>query len=153
MVTERRQTLRRETDREMGLDRDDLFLLLESYKNTIELNTTLLERQEALNTSIERILGELVKICGDQAAIAADIGKLPGEIRDLIEALCAGTADRCEDLKTAIDDHRKEEAREHSAHALRIYGAFGILGTLTIALVGLLVKIWPTLNNVPTTGP
>jgi hypothetical protein len=153
VVTERRKYHRRETDRDMGLDRDDLFLLLESYKNTIALNTTLLERQEALNASIERILDELVKICGSQVTIAADIGKLPAEIRDLIDVLCSGTADHCETLKRSIDDHRKEEAREHGAHTLRIYGAFGILGTLTIALVGLLVKIWPTLNTIAVPGP
>lgn len=146
MATERRKGYRRETDRDFGLDRDDLFLLLESYKNTIELNTTLLERQEALNASIERILGELVKICGNQVTIAADIGKLPGEMRELIDALCNGTSSRFEDLRDTIEDHRKEEIREHGSHNLRIYGAFGILGTLTIALIGLIVKIWPSLS-------
>lgn len=135
----------REVDGDMGLDRDDLFLLLESYKNTIELSTSVLERQEALNASIERILGELVKICGNQVTITADIGKLPAEIRDLIDNLCTGTAVKCDDLKQTINIHRKEAAREHTSQTLRIYGAFGVLATLTIALVGLLVKIWPML--------
>lgn len=145
MATERRKQFRREIDKDMGLDRDDLFLLLESYRNTIELSTSVLERQEVLNASIERILGELVKICGNQVAITTEVGKLPGEFRDLIDALCSGTAARCEDLQKTINGNRKDEAKEHGSHTLRIYGAFGILGTLAIALVGLLVKIWPTI--------
>lgn len=153
MAAERRKNFRRQNDRDMGLDRDDLVLLLESYKNTIELSTSVLERQEILNASIERILGELVKICGNQATIAAEVGKLPGEFRDLIDALCAGTADRCEDVKQTIETHRKEEVKEHGAHTLRLYGAFGVLGALVIALVGLIAKIWPTLSTTSVAIP
>lgn len=145
MATERRKAYRRDTDKDMGLDRDDLFLLLESYRNTIELSTSVLERQEVLNASIERILNELVKICGNQVTITADIGKLPGEFRQLVDALCSGTAGKCDDLKATIDDLRNEQTKEHGSQNLRIYGAFGVLGTLAIALVGLLVKIWPTI--------
>lgn len=145
MTTERRRDYRRETDRDMGLDRDDLFLLLESYKNTIELSTSVLERQEILNASIERILSELVKICGNQVTITTDIGRLPGEFRALIDSLCSGTAGKCDELQKAIENNRKEAARDHNTHSLRIYGAFGILGALLVALLSLLVKVWPNL--------
>ena len=137
---ERRQKIRRQMDRDLGLARDDLFLVLETYRNSIEHSTTVLGRLETITAGIERIRAELVKTCDTQSAIAADIGKLPGAVRDLIDQ-----------VTHTIDDHRKEQAREHGAQTLRIYGAFGILGTLAIALLGLIVKIWPALSTVPGT--
>jgi hypothetical protein len=125
MTAERRSYFRRGSDKDPGLDRDDLFLLLESYRNTIELNTTLLERQEILNNRMEKVLTEVVKICGNQCAIASEIGKLPGQLQLLIESL------------------RTAEIKDHSGLKLQIYAAFTILGGLTIALLSLLVKIWP----------
>lgn len=125
MATERRSYFRRGTDKDPGLDRDDIFLLLESYRNTIELNTTLLERQEVLNARIEKVLAEVVKLCASQSAIAAEIGKLPGQIQLLIETM------------------RNAEITEHHGLKLQMYAAFSLLGGLILALLGLLVKIWP----------
>jgi hypothetical protein len=153
MAIERRSNHRRETDRDIGLDRDDLFLLLESYRNTIELNTTLLERQEVLNRGLEKILAEIIKICGNQADIAADIAKLPGDIRASIETLCSSTVKKCEEVGKTIDNHRAAEVKEHAGLTLRIYAAFSVLGALAVALVGLLIKIWPNLSKTPIPFP
>lgn len=120
---------------DVGLDRDDLFLLLESYRNTIELNTTLLERQDTLNAGLEKILGELVKICANQVTLSTDIGNLSGETFALVKG------------------HRVEEIKEHSGLSLRIYAAFSLLGALTLALIGLLIKIWPLITTTPTVYP
>jgi hypothetical protein len=125
MGIERRSYFRRGTDKDPGLDRDDLFLLLESYRNTIELNTTLLERQEILNSRIEKVLSEVIKICTSQSAIAAEVGKLPTQIQILIDTM------------------RTAESKEHNDLKLQLYAAFGVLGALALALIGLLVKIWP----------
>jgi hypothetical protein len=141
---DRRRNPRRENDADPGLDRDDLFLLLESYRNTIELNTTLLERQESLNAGLERILTELVSLCGSTAGIAADIGKIPGSVRDICDALCTATTGRVDTIEKTIHANRREEVDEHNRHTLRIYAAFGVLAAIVLALVGLMVKIWPT---------
>ncbi|MGD2072029.1 MAG: hypothetical protein PVG65_00865 [Candidatus Thorarchaeota archaeon] len=42
-----------------NLSREDLFLLLESYKNQIRLNTTLLEKQEQVIQSQNRVIEKL----------------------------------------------------------------------------------------------
>lgn len=137
------QDRRRHIRREMDLDRDELFFLLESYRNMIELNTTLLERQEILNHGIERILSEAAKICTNQGAIAKEIGKLPEAVRDLINALCAASVDKMQEVKEEIQSNRKSENDEHHAHALRIYAAYGLLTTVILGLIGLIAKIWP----------
>lgn len=138
-TADRRRKFRREND----LDRDELFFLLESYRNMIELNTTLLERQEVLNKGIERILTEAAKICANQSAIAADIGKLPEATRKLIAALGAASESKLQEVKEEIQGNRKAENDEHHAHTLRMYGAYGVLITVILALIGLIVKVWP----------
>lgn len=143
MQPERRQYLRRASDRDPGLDRDDLFLLMESYRNTIELNTTLLERQDTLNQGLERVLHEIGNVCSHQMGLTAEIGKLPREFRDLIDALSKGTATLCDELKKTIEGNRKDEAAEHSKHTVRMYGAFAALTTIIISLIGIILKLWP----------
>jgi uncharacterized membrane protein len=109
MALERRKTIRRDTD--VGLDRDDLYLLMESYRNTIELNTTLIERQETLNTGIERILTDIAKICGDQFS-----------------------------LREALSANRIEETKEHARGIVHLYGIIGLLLTIIIGLLAIIVK-------------
>lgn len=114
MQPERRQTSRRESDRESGLFRDDLFLLMEAYRNTIELNTTLLERQDAINQGLERVLRDVSATCETQAELIA-----------------------------VVNNNRLAEAAEHSRHTTRLYGAFAALTSIILALIALIVKIWP----------
>lgn len=139
------QDRRRQIRREMDLDRDELFFLLESYRNMIELNTTLLERQEVINHGIERIIAETAKICASQSAIAATIGKLPEALRDLINALCAASVDTMQEVKKEIQSNRQAENDEHHAHTLRIYAAYGLSITAILALISLIAKVWPSI--------
>ena len=48
------------------------------------------------------------------------------------------TASQVDATLTALD--RADEAKEHAGLKLQLYGAFGVLGALVIALIGLLVK-------------
>lgn len=136
------QDRRRHIRREMDLDRDELFFLLESYRNMIELNTTLLERQEVINKGIEKALTDTAKISSNQAVIVADIGKLPETIGKHITAMIAIQEDNLKEVKTALQNNRKAENNEHHAHTLRIYGAYGVLTTIILALIGLIAKLW-----------
>jgi hypothetical protein len=114
-TTERRRQMRREDDQAFGLDREDLFLLLEAYKNTIELNTTLIERQEMTSAGVEKISGELANICTRLATMASEMA-----------------------------DDRIAELEEHHSLTLRLYGAYAVLGAIVLGLLGLIAKIWPT---------
>jgi hypothetical protein len=114
----------------IGIDRDDLFLLMESYKNTIELNTTLLERQEVLNQNIDRAMTEIAGLCAAQTAIMEEVKKIPAAITAHQTALVA-----------TIEGHRKNEIKEHSTHTNRIYVAMIGMGVIIISLVGLVAKL------------
>jgi hypothetical protein len=102
---------RQEAARAARLDREDLYLLMESYQNTITLNTTLLERQDILNANIERVIKELVTVCASQADIIA-----------------------------AVRAARTDEIKEHAGHNNRVYVALvGMVGII-LTLIGLLVS-------------
>jgi hypothetical protein len=140
---ERRNLQRRQDDAGQGLGRDDLYLLLESYRNSIELNTTLLERQELINEGQGRILAQVVAICETQAKVLERLNGLPADLHTAIDALCGATAARCEGLGEQLREHAAETFKEHQGHRLRIYGAYVGMGTIILGLIGLLAKVWP----------
>lgn len=121
---------RRQSARAAPLDREDLYLLMESYKNTVELNTTLLDRQETLNNNIEKVIAELVNICGNQNEIMKYLDNNKDDCK-------TGHADIVSEMQAA----RVSEVKEHSAHNNRIYIAFVGMGVIIISLIGLLAKV------------
>lgn len=128
-ITEAEMIGRRETARSAALDREDLFLLMESYQNTISLNTTLLERQDTLNANIERTIQELLGICENQAKILEEIRRI-GPI----------TQKRADAILAELVAARVAEVKEHSGHNNRIYVALvGMVG-IVVTLIGLLFR-------------
>jgi hypothetical protein len=99
---------------------------MESYRNTIEMNTQLIERQEVLHAALEKIVAHVEKLSANQTAITDLIKSIP------------------EKIKTAADRNRQETLKEHHAHTMRLYGAFSVLAVIIISLLGLVSKIWPT---------
>jgi hypothetical protein len=129
MSAERRSYFRRGTDHDTGIDLELLTLLRETFQNSFESSITLLERQEVLNGKMEKLLNEINSLCARQATMAAALDKLPG------------------DMRSHSQTQRADEAKEHAGLKLQLYGAFGVLGALVIALISLLVKIWPHIPN------
>lgn len=134
---------RQEAARAASLDREDLYLLMESYQNTIALNTTLLERQEILNANIERVIKELIAICGNQAKTLEELRGFKTAAHDDSEKAKAAAHDDNEKILAALDAGRLAEVKEHSAHNNRIYIALAGMISIILALIGLLVKVWP----------
>ncbi len=142
MAIDRRHKIRREDDREGGFDRDDIFLLLESYRNTIELNTTLLERQDVLNQSIEPIKAELANICSNQAQFSARLTEILKEFENSANDRIERTGDQYDTIRQMIDQNRAAETTEHSNHTMRLHAAIAAMGSIIIGLIGLVAKLW-----------
>jgi len=70
----------RQDDRSGLLSRDDLFLLMESYKNTIELNTTLLEQQKAIVDGNKAITESNARICKEIEEVVKKLDTCAAEI-------------------------------------------------------------------------
>ena len=112
------------------LSRDDLFLLMESYRNTIELNTTLLEQQKLIVDTNKHIIDLNVKICEE---IAGVIKKLD---------VCAVELNK---THQQWNESRIKYNAQNSEEHIKLKGYLNILavatGTLCISAVGALVKV------------
>jgi hypothetical protein len=146
MINQRRFSMAaRDADK---IDRDDLFLLMESYKNTIELNTTLLERQELVNSMQIKLMESIKEICTNQSLILSEIKAVPDAFLTVAEKI-AGEIKQLNDHHTrelrAIKDNvvngRNAEIKEHAGHNLRIYVALSGMVAVVAALVGLIVTL------------
>jgi hypothetical protein len=123
---------RRKDARGAALDREDLYLLMESYDNTVTLNTKLLERQDTLNANIERTIAELTGICENQARILDEMRQiLPGAKAE------AGA------IMAELAAMRLAEVKAHSGHNNRIYVALVGMVAIVASLIGLLFKARP----------
>lgn len=111
---ERRLAHRRQDDAALAIGREELCLLLESYRESIASNTTILAHQE--------------KITDGQQAIITQIASISESLSRLADQLRA---------------HTQETYREHHGHRLRMYGAYVGLVTIILGLIGLLAKVWP----------
>jgi hypothetical protein len=136
------------------VNRDDLLLMMESYKNQIELNTTLLTRQEVIITKQEEIIAKqeeavtkLTEILALQGKVLASVGAVPDSIEKLVHQLCEATGETCKGINTALDKSlsaaRQAQIREHNGINNRIYLGWVGMGTIVIALIGLIVKLLP----------
>jgi len=128
------------------LSRDDLFLLLESYKNTIQLNTTLCEQQkQILNKqnlvcdSITKILNEikyLVKINteidykGNQKLVVDGIGNVKDKVDDVNNT-----------VKLEFSTHKMDVIKDHSGITIKLYIAFGGMISIIITLIGIIMYL------------
>jgi hypothetical protein len=130
-----------------AVNRDDLLLMMESYKNQIELNTTLLTRQEVIITKQEEIIGKLAEILDLQSKVLVDVGAVPDSLEKLIHELCEATGETCKSVNTAVDQSlsaaRQAQIREHNGINNRIYLGWVGMGTIVIALIGLIVNLLP----------
>lgn len=111
------------------LSRDDLFLLMESYRNTIELNTTLLEQQKLIIDGNKKLLESNSKICERIEDVAK---KLDACTQEISKTHHVWTEKRIE--------YNAENSKEHE----KLKGYLNILsisvGTLCIGIVGSAIK-------------
>lgn len=121
---------RRDSARGTALDREDLYLFMESYQNNIELTTTMLARQDVLNANIEKAIAELVNICGNQARILEALQKHGDD--------CGANY---HDAMAVLEAARLDEVKAHSGHNNRIYVALVGMGVIIISLIGVLAKV------------
>jgi hypothetical protein len=123
---------RRKNARRAALDREDIFLLMESYDNTVTLNTKVLERQDVLNANIERLIKELMRVCENQAKILEEIQQIE-----------PGTKKSFATILAELSAMRLAEVKAHSGHNNRIYVALVGMVAIVASLIGLLFKVGP----------
>lgn len=124
-------------EKEKGLNRDDLSLLMNQYANTVELNTIVLEQ-------LKRILEQQSNIIDKQQRVCDSIDSVTGKLNG-----CNTTIVQVEkDLIEKYMDGKSQCSKDHSNLAIRVYALYGFLGVVTISLIGLLVDLTGKLDLV-----
>lgn len=139
---------------EKSLNREDLMLLMESYRNTIEMHTTILEQQKQViqfqHTIVEKqdsILGKQSSVCDKLTTLATNLDTCAQNIAKSNEntnntylAIKKEVEDEVEKVGTKIEGTRIENVTQHSAITNKIY--VGMVGSavIIIALIGLIAK-------------
>lgn len=140
--------------RKQSLTREDLTVLMESYRNVIESNLHVMERLDLIFSNISKLDAFLVNYRKSDDEFEdyhrEQCDKLSGLISDLgkeLSKICSHHIE-CLQQRTALKDHLIESQKEgirvneklHWSMDIKLYGLIGLLVTIIIALIGVLVK-------------
>lgn len=139
---------------EKNLSRDDLMLLMESYRNTIEMHTTILEQQKQViqfqHTIVEKQNSILVKqsnVCDKLTTLtqnldtcAQNISKSNENTNNTYLSIKKEVENEVEKVGIKIEGTKIDNITQHSAITNKIY--VGMVGSavIIIALIGLIAK-------------
>ena len=115
------------------LSRDDLFLLMQSYKNTVESNTILLEQQKLLLDQHNEIIRK-----------EADLLNIVYKVLEK----CEGLPDLKTDLENKITTCHSESTKERSDLKTNTIYIIAGMSSVVLSLIGLVVIIWSKLDII-----
>jgi len=135
-----------------SLSKDDLYLLMESYRNMITMNSTLVEQQKQLIDSQSKILDKQESLNSKHSQLVDKITSLVDKIDDWTDATKSGHEEiqnTCTDLESAMagkldkllersTDLNIENTKQHEGIKNHIYAAYvGLVGTVgsVVALI------------------
>jgi len=111
------------------LSKEDLTLLMESYKKQVELNTQVLTQQQNL-------IGRMDSMIEIHKETYHNINK----VADKIDDHGKNSSTRHSMLSEKLNSDRKESLKEHNDIRLRIYIAMGLMGVIILNLIAIYLK-------------
>lgn len=134
-----------------AISRDDLFLLIGSYKNTVEMYMSIVEKQNEISATQAKILDTQNKIIESQITSLNEFSKVAGElhiyidqIKEMKTSLSTTTSANQTALTSAlkgvidkIDNHNLGSVKNHGTTRTRLYIALGS----TLGIVGSLITM------------
>lgn len=114
------------------LTKDDLVLLMESYRNMITMHQTILDQTGKTIDKLDGIATKQDNLFSKQGSICLQLGKM-------------ATGDNIDDLRTKITDklqtHEKKSIEDHGKITNKIHLGWIGMGTIIIGIVGLMVTL------------
>lgn len=119
------------------LSRDDLFLLMEAYRNNIELSTTLLQQQNVIIEQLKRTTDQQEKICTSINGVASKLDTCTDELRKTYQ-------------ETILERTKGQakSSKEHGSIIHRVNLVYVGIGTLLIPLVAFLIEAFDKLELI-----
>lgn len=130
---------------QQAMSRDDLFLLMQSYENTVQLNTTLLNQHQKLLDDSKSLLEKHSDIIINLNSLADKQQKISEKnttIINKITTLSEHHERNIENIDIKIDDHRVETLKDHNQLKTKIMVIGALIGTVGITLLTLIGQMW-----------
>ena len=134
-----------------SLSRDDLMLLMDSYRNTIQMHTTLVEQQKVviglqheLLTKQDSILNKQNEICNTMEHVSKNLEGCTSRFQEattLVTNKCDelnnSISGKVEGVESKVDKSTIDSIKEHGSLKLRLYVAMGGMILIILSLVTL----------------
>ena len=115
------------------LSRDDLFLMMKSYENSIRLNNTLLEQQKKLIDQHTDIIGNQIKANDMLTEHLTSISKNTENCATFLVGMK-------EDILEKITEHKEEDIKQFGQVRNKIYIAMGGSVLIILSLITLTIS-------------
>jgi Mg2+ and Co2+ transporter CorA len=139
------------------LSREDLVLLMDSYRNMIQMNSTILEQQKTILDLQHKLLDRheevskrQTEVCDNLRDVADNLNNFVNQANKTNETLQGSLKDISSQITTldkAVDDSLLETIKQSSELKNRIYVSLIGMGTIVLGLIGLFITI---LNAIPS---
>jgi len=136
-------------DEERGqyLKKPDLDLLLGAYKNQIELNSVILERQNQLLMQQQQIVDKIKIVCESVEKVVQKVDASSSKAIEVQEKLFEKTTDEVKEVKEKLTNFEISTTKAYGNLKYLLYVAFIGLAGIAVSLVNLL---WSTYNKFDT---
>lgn len=137
------------------LNKEDLFLLMESYRNMIQMHTTLAEQQKSIIDLQNKIISKEDEIYSKQGKTIDHLEKVSKSLEDCSNKLIRTNDtihDSCSSLERTLSsninsvgnrvgDNHLESTKQHSGINSRLYISMGAMAAIIISLVSLAIGL------------
>lgn len=128
---------------EENLTKDDLVLLMESYRNMIVMHQTILDQSTKTIEKLDGITSKQDNISSKQVSICGNLTKITGRVDEIVGG--------CTTIVDKIDKHHEKSMETHNKLTNKIHLGWIGMGTIIIGLIGLIVTITSLVHDhLPT---
>jgi len=119
------------------LSRDDLFLLMEAYRNNIELSTTLLQQQNQITEQLKKTTMQQEKICTSIDKVANKLDTCTDELHKAHQEMVVEKT-RCQ----------AQSSKEHGSIIHRVNLVYVGIGALLVQFLAFVIDVFAKLELI-----
>lgn len=132
------------------LSKNDLYILMESYKNNIQLNTTLLEQQKQLMIMNTAAIEKQKEFCSTLDKFIENLTNCSKKLEDNHVKIVELIDNKSSDIQTKIITHDSTNSVEHSKITNKLYVALGGMILIILAVIELSITYSSKFNDLLT---
>lgn len=126
------------------LSKEDLFLLMESYRNMTTMHSTLVEQQKQLMAYQSNMIQKQDDISSQQNAICNKLTRVTEKLEECIKILVKNNeavSSKCNDIESNVNAVAKELSGQHAGLNSKIYTSMGLMATIVIGLITMIYNL------------